>query len=489
MDIAIAGAGVGGLTAALLLSAGGHRVTVYESQSRVGGRLAFESEGEYRIDQGPTIVLLPQMLLSILEEGGLSPSRIPLIECDPLYDVHYADGIVLRKYRSAERQAEELERQFPGEGEGFRRFMRDVGKSFSQGKKQLLERPFLRSRDFFTAGNLTLLARMKAYRSARAVAATYFRSEKLIDAYSLQTLYIGGAPFASPGLYALLPYAEHAFGIWYVKGGYAALAPVLEEELRRRGVGIETIARVERVLTERGQCRGISVNGRTRTCDALVYNGDFPSMSDILPEPAPSRAYRPSSGCVLIYLGVEKRWPERTAHQFFLPPSLQRGMKQLFREGRIPDEPSFYVFNPVAIDDTAAPPGHSVLYMLIPVPPLGDVDWKQGTPPLVEHVLAEAERRGFPGLRAAIRWMKVRTPEDGAADGLYRGGSFGIAPTLGQSALFRPQFKPYPINGLYAVGASVHPGGGIPIVMQGAKLLADHIGPAARLQEVEEAIR
>ena len=85
------------------------------------------------------------------------------------------------------------------------------------------------------------------------------------------------------------------------------------------------------------------------------------------------------------------------------------------------------------------------------------------------------EELSFPGLKDAIEWMEVRTPADAETFGLFRGGSFGIGPTLLQSGVFRPQVKPFDVEGLYAVGASVHPGGGIPIVMQGAKLLAEQI--------------
>jgi phytoene desaturase len=117
---------------------------------------------------------------------------------------------------------------------------------------------------------------------------------------------------------------------------------------------------------------------------------------------------------------------------------------------------------------------------MIPAPPACAPFWQQKDiesriQSLADWVVAEAERRGFPGLRPSIVEQHVRTPLDAQASGLFQGGSFGIAPVMGQSGWMRPQFKPLPVQGLYAVGASTHPGGGVPIVMQGAKLLADHI--------------
>lgn len=477
MEVAFVGGGIGSLTAALLLSKQGKKVTVYERSDRLGGRLAYQEGGGYRIDQGPTIVLLPEMLLSILEEAGIDRSRIPLLECDPLYRIHYADGTIFHKWRNLESQIKELEQLFPDEVEGFKRYMADMEVAFNQGKEAFLERPFLRKREFYTLRNMSLLTKLKAYKSVRSFAHRYFRNEKLLDAFSLQTLYIGGAPFQAPALYTLLPYAEHAYGIWYVKGGYAGLVSILEKELRSRGVEIRTETLIEGLVLEKGRCVGVKVlDGKEILHDTVVYNGDFPHLASLLPKDSvPIKGYKPSSGTILLYLGLNKQWEDAVVHQFFLPKNLQGGLKDIFQKNRLPQDPSFYIFYPSAIDKEAAPPGESVMYMLIPAPPHGTVEWEYEVPDLVERVIDEAEKRGFPGLKAAIVWKDVRTPRDAEADGLYHGGSFGIAPTFGQSALFRPQIVPYKVQGLYAVGASVHPGGGIPIVMQGAKLLVNHL--------------
>ncbi|USB32907.1 phytoene desaturase family protein [Paenibacillus sp. YPG26] len=480
--VAIVGGGIGGLTAALMLNRHGVDVTLYEQKNKVGGRLAFEQEGAYRIDQGPTIVLLPEMLLSLLEEAGVSRSRITLLPCEPMYDIHYANGRKLTKYRERDAMAEELAKVFPGEEGGFIRFMERMEKLYPAGQESFLERSFPRRRDFFTPDNLRLMWRLRAYQSLRTAAAGYFSTSEVRDAFSLQSLYIGGAPHQTPGIYTMLPYAEHAFGVWMLKGGYASLPLVLEEELRRRGGTIETGRRIDQLVVENGVCRGVVAEGERQAYDAVLYNGEFTGMEELLVEgmegkPASrKRTFKPSSGCVLVYLGVRRRWSERRTHQFFLPESFMDHMHEVFEHGRIPGQPSYYVFNPAALDEEAAPPGESVLYMLIPVPPgLHGLSWADAAEPLVERVLEDAERRGFPGLRGAIAWRRIRTPEDAAADGLYGGGSFGIAPVLRQSGVYRPQPRPYNIRGLYAAGASIHPGGGVPIVMQGAGMASEQM--------------
>lgn len=476
---AVVGGGIGGLTAALMLNRHGVNVTLYEQKNEVGGRLAFEQEGAYRIDQGPTIVLLPDMLGSLLEEAGVSRSRITLLPCEPLYDIHYASGRMLTKYREREAMSAELARVFPGEEAGFNRFMDRMGQLYPVGRASFLERSFPRQRDFFTPDNLRLMWRLRAYQSLRASASGYFRTSEVQDAFSLQSLYIGGAPHQTPGIYTMLPYAEHAFGVWMLKGGYASLPALLEEELRARGGAVKLGSRIERLVVKEGVCRGVVADGEQQEYDAVLYNGEFPGLGALLGEGEPTsrkRTFKPSSGCVLVYLGVKRRWAERRAHQFFLPESLMNNMYEIFKQGRIPSHPSYYVFNPAALDEEAAPPGESVLYMLIPVPPdLPGLNWSEAAGPLVDRILENAEQRGFPGLRQAIAWRRVRTPEDAAADGLYGGGSFGIAPVLRQSGVYRPQPQPYSIRGLYAAGASIHPGGGVPIVMQGARMASEQM--------------
>ena len=147
-------------------------------------------------------------------------------------------------------------------------------------------------------------------------------------------------------------------------------------------------------------------------------------------------------------------------------------MKDVFERKMIPEDPAFYTFHPSIIDDSLAPAGKGVLYALIPVPSDTNIDWKNETE-WIEQIINCMENLHLPGLREAIELMEVRTPMEDELSGLYKGGSFGIAPTLSQSGVFRPQVKPYPFENLYAVGASIHPGGGIPLVMQGAKLLVD----------------
>ena len=477
-NVAIIGGGIGGMITALLLNRKGWKVTIYEKENQLGGRLAFHEGSDWRIDQGPTIVLLPQMIFDILEEAGIAKEQLNFTLCEPLTSIHFADGNVLHKYLDQEKQVAEIERIAPGEGENFKQYMRDLQMIYEEAKPVFLERTFPRKRSLFAWRNLVTLWRAKTHKSVKSLANRYFVDPRLRHAFSLQTLYIGGAPQQTPGLYSLIPYAEQAFGIWYLQGGYAQLAKLLQTELIKRGVTLSLGKRVEGLQFQGNRCSGVIVNATTTLHDAVVYNGDFPQIQSLLGDKAKQTArktYQPSSGCILVYLKTDRRWTNLNAHQFFLPSSFDEQLHRIYKKNQMPNEPAYYVFQPQSIDPKLAERKETLLYLLIPVPSAGTHDWEAAAEHLVNQVLNDLEKRALPDLRAAIVEKSVRTPAQAKQFGLFDGGSFGIAPSWLQSGMFRPQIEIKPFEHLYAVGASIHPGGGIPIVMQGARLLAEHL--------------
>ncbi|MGE6413535.1 phytoene desaturase family protein [Planococcus kocurii] len=474
MKIAMVGGGVGGLMGALYLSNMGFDVTILEKEKKLGGRLTFVERDGFKVDQGPTIVLLPEMFQELLQQAGIKAEDIELLLCDPLYSIRFPDGTVYTKYPDIDRQLQEIENVFPTEKEGFLRFISEGRERFKIGKSSFLEHSFVKKADFWTAGNIKKLLKLKPHQSVNKLMSNYFRDERLQLAYSLQSLYIGGDPFRAPAMYALVPFSEHEHGVYYLKGGYGSLIPVLEKELRaRNNVTIKTEISVQQIVIENQQAKGIETAEGFEAFDAIVYNGDFPGIEKIVPAQK-KRKYTASSGCVLLYFGLNKVYEEGNVHQFFMGDSYEDHMDDVFMKKQKTENPAIYTFHPSKIDDSLAPEGKGVLYVLVPVPSGTDIDWANDTV-WIDKIIDRMEKLAFPNFREAVEWMEIRTPKEAEAFGLFKGGSFGIGPTLFQSGVFRPQVKPFKTDHLYAVGASVHPGGGIPIVMQGAKLLAEQI--------------
>ncbi len=480
--IAIVGSGIGGLTAALLLSHEGYEVTIFEGHDNLGGRLTYlhhEWAGNSeRIDRGPTIVLLPEMINELLQLGGMDVNPLHWHRCDPMYSLHYADGSSLVKYANIQAMEAEIERFAPGEGAAFRKYIADMQHRFDVGKPAFLEKSFIRSKDFWTYRNVRTLLQLGAHRSVRKDVKRYFHDPRLIDAFSLQSLYIGGNPYSTPSIYSLVGYSEHQHGVWYLQGGYGGLVQHIERELRNRSnVTLHLNSKVDQIETTHRNVRGLRVEGEVLAFDAVIYNGDFPALNALLNDRMSVQRQRfiASSGCFLLYLGIQGKYEQRMMHEFWMGRNFSQHMKDVFTRPSLPQDPSIYTFYPSIHDTTLThDPNDSILYVLVPVPSGDLMDWESSADRYANHIISQLELRGFPELRSRLRWLQTRTPTEAKRDGLYAGGSFGIAPALTQSGVFRPQVKPFPqIKGLFAVGASVHPGGGIPIVMQGAKLVQE----------------
>jgi phytoene desaturase len=475
MKTVIVGGGIGGLITALYLSNRGEEVVILEKDAKLGGRLALVEKDGFTVDKGPTIVLLPEIIHTILEEVGVDPNQIEMVRVDPLYSLTYSDNTTFLKWSDREKQLAEINRVFPGEEQSFIHYLETMNDRFKLGKSVFLDRHFMNKRDFFSFTSLAALVKLKAYQSVEKQTAQFFKDKRLQEAFSLQTLYIGGAPSTSPALYSLVSFSEHYHGIWYIKGGYGSLVPVLEKELRKRGVEIHLNTGVDRIEETNNFVQAVYSKEKHFSADRFVMNGEIPLMQTLFPEKKTQKQkYVSSSSCLLLYFGLDTIYEDANVHQFYMSRDFNQNMQEIFVDKKIPSNPSLYAFHPSIIDESLAPDGKAVLYVLVPVPSGSSVDWEQ-IDEFVDMCLDTLESWHFPKLREHIEWMDVRTPKHAEAEGLYQGGSFGLAPVLKQSGVFRPQIKPFGRENVYAVGASIHPGGGIPIVMQGAKLLSDYL--------------
>ncbi|PYZ94413.1 phytoene desaturase [Salipaludibacillus keqinensis] len=473
MNTAIIGGGIGGMITALYLNLKGEEVSIYEKENRLGGRLSYTGQDGFKVDEGPTIVLLPHMIREILKEVQFDMSKIDMVRIDPIYPLHFRDGTTFMKWSDPDKQKQEIDNHFPGESVHYAAYMKDMAHRFEKGKEAFLDRAFVSKRSFWSRKNVNTLMKLKAYQTVKNQTRKYFQAKQLQEAFSLQTLYIGGSPEQTPAIYSLVPFSEHEHGIWYIKGGYAYLAQLLTEELANRGVHIKYGAEVEDIQVEKNRATSLTVHSKQIYYDRFILNGDFP-VAEKLVNKKTSRSYTPSAGCLLIYLGIEGQLNTKHVHQFFMGRNLDKQMEEIFTQKKLPEDPSFYLFHPSIIDDTLAPVGKSVAYILIPVPTSSDIT-REEFEAYANKMIKELKARLDPDIEDKILWKQIRTPKEAKRDGLFEGGSFGLAPTLFQSGVFRPQVKPFAYDNIYAVGASIHPGGGVPIVMQGAKVLSEYL--------------
>ncbi|MGL4821065.1 MAG: phytoene desaturase family protein, partial [Bacilli bacterium] len=228
MSVVVVGAGIGGLVTAIMLQQQGFQVRIVERNTRGGGRLAFVERDGYRVDRGPTIVLMPDQVHRTLRACGIGADEYTLERIDPLYTVNFPDGKAYSKYSNPDAQLAYLAEHWPEERENWDKWYAEMGERFEYGEAAILNETFFKKSALLSTDTVKLAMRMRLYETVARGVKRYFQTPHLQEAYSLQTLYIGGNPFDVPFVYNLVSYSEHAHGIWYVKGGYASLVRVLE---------------------------------------------------------------------------------------------------------------------------------------------------------------------------------------------------------------------------------------------------------------------
>ena len=481
--VVVVGAGLGGLAAAVRLRHRGFRVTMLERHAHPGGRCGlWESEG-FRFDTGPTLLLMVDYLRAVFREVGREMDHyLELRQLDPNYRVHYADGSTLDVTSRINAMLEGVERIEPGVGPRFLRFLSETSRLYRIGLDGFVDKPVHHRGDFFSLKNAALLVRGRAMERLQRMVGRYFRTSKLRETFSFQSLYLGLSPYDSPAIYSLLPYAEVAGGIFFPMGGMHAIPRALArlaEELGveiRYGADVTSLERAGRRITA-----ALLADGGRVAADLVLANADLPYVyATLLGEPYPRiDRYDFSCSAFLMYLGLDRRYPVLPHHTLVVPQDLRRTCEEIFQGHRVPADPAYYLCNPSKTDPSLAPPGCENLYVLVPVPgqePGREIDWSVAGPRLEAEMLTRLERFGLADIRRHIVTRRTFTPADFTGHfSATRGEAFGLSHGIDQVGWFRPHNRHPRYGNLYFVGQSTHPGCGVPMVLISSRLVAARI--------------
>lgn len=489
MRVVVIGAGLGGLAAAARLGAAGHQVTVYESAAGVGGKLGVLERDGFTFDTGPSLLTIPAVLAKLFDDtggpGDLTPSRV-----DPAFAYTFADGSTLTLPHDAADIPTAMDAAFgAGSGDAWRRLHSRSRRLWELVGEPVLRRPV----------SLPALARMSARPAdLRAVAPWQTldglgrrmlpdpRMRMWLNRYAT---YSGSDPRRTPAVLAVTSFVEQEFGAWYVEGGLRRIVDALARRCADLGVQIHTGARVSEVLTAGGRARGVRVDGREVTADVVICNADAETLyGALLPAGAAAgmrrrvaRTPRSMAGFVML-LGLDAAGPRPPAHRVYFPHDYDAEFDAIFgRRPRPVGDPTVYVHAP---DDPALrPDDHSEGWFVMVNAPTHDpgtgVDWD--APGLRErytrHLLGVLATRGV-DIDGRIRFIETLTPADlQRRTGAPGGAIYGTASHGPRAALRRPANRS-PVPGLYLVGGSAHPGGGIPLVLMSAEIVVGLIGAA-----------
>lgn len=483
-SVIVIGAGIGGIVAATHLAQHGLHVTVVEKNSRPGGRCDRLSREGHHFDTGPTLLVMP--LLYEAEFRALGTSMHDVLELqrvDPTYHLVFDDGSQLALTSDLKSMQAQLESMQPGSFQGFLRYMKEGGQHYQLGMEKLVNRDFRAASDFFTPSNLSLLFRLKPFVNHYRNMSAYFTNPLLKSAFTFQDVYMGLSPFEAPATFSMMSYTELAHGVFYPKGGMFSIAEALIKLARAAGVEFMFNAPVERIDVNARHARGVDLPDGRLEADVVLANADLPYVyQNLLPRDGLTKAFdrkRFSCSVISFFWGMDKTYEMLGPHTLFLASDYRENFECIIRDLGLPANPSLYVHAPARLDPSMAPSGQDTLIAIVPVGHIGEngeQDWGKLRDEARQHVFQRLAILGITDIESHLKFEMTYTPLSWRKRyNLVKGSTHGLSHTLTQLAYFRPHNRHGRYKNLYFVGASTHPGTGLPTAMVSGRLVAQRI--------------
>ncbi|HYO64248.1 MAG TPA: phytoene desaturase family protein [Pyrinomonadaceae bacterium] len=483
--VIVVGAGLGGLAAAVRLSARGRRVVVLEKNETPGGKVNVHRAAGYTFDTGASLLTMRHVVADLFASAGRRlEDYLTLEPLEPLCRYTWPDGARLDASSDLGKTERAIRDLAPEDAGAFRRFIEDARRKYEVAERTFLAHSLNDLPKLLRPRYARDLAALSTWRTLSSHVGKYFRSPHLRQLFNRFATYNGSSPYRAPATFALIPFVEFGLGAWYVRGGVYELPRALVRLSRELGAEVRTGAEVEEILFEAGRARGVRLaGGETLRGGAVVANADASETYRklIAPEVGRSRAARrlaraeASLSGFVVLAGARRRYGQLAHHNIFFSRDYAAEFRALFDELRPAAEPTVYVCAASRTDPTQAPPGCENLFVLVNAPATSDrTRWPEEAEGYRDAVMRRLEGFGLEGLRASVEYEHVITPEDFRRTyRAHRGALYGPSSNGLLSAFLRPPNRAPGLAGLYFAGGTTHPGGGIPLVLLSGKMAAE----------------
>jgi phytoene desaturase len=481
--VVIVGAGPGGLASAMLLAKAGLEVTIVEKRGVVGGRTSTMEMDGFRFDVGPTFFLYPQVLREIFAATGHSLEKeVPMYRLDPQYRLVFGAGGQVDATPDVERMKQQIAAISPADAARLESYFRDNREKLERFAP-ILQTAFESWRDLLRPEMLRMLPLVRPWRSLDSDLRKYFQDDRIRLGFSFQSKYLGMSPFSCPSLFSILSFLEYEHGVFHPVGGCGAVTQAMARIAEGMGVKILLNAPVEEMLFEGRRVVGVRTGNETIATDAVVVNADFAqAMQRLVPNHlrrrwTNARIAKKQFSCstFMMYLGLEGSYDDVKHHTIYLSKNYEQNLRDIEREHRLTTEdPSFYVQNACVTDPTLAPEGMSTLYVLVPVThENANVNWDRQEAAFRAMALRQLEKIGITDVERRIRVERRLTPAGWNSEfHLHLGATFSMAHSLKQMLHLRPHNRFEDLEGVYLVGGGTHPGSGLPVIFESARITA-----------------
>jgi phytoene desaturase len=490
-NVIVIGAGCGGLSVASQMAKQGRKTLLLEQSELIGGCCStYESNG-YKFDLGASIIEDPASIDRLFNRLGTSVFKeVDLISCDPTYTVITRNGTKMKFPSSIEETAKEIAKVSPEDLKGFHDFCEKF-KGFLDGAKEFFYMPANNLSDMMEivkknpamGKSLGLI-----FSSYQDVISKYFKNETVRESLSYQSLFIGLPPELCQGLYALIPYLEHG-GMYYSKGGMGGIPQAIKRVGEKLGLEVRTKTPVAKVIIRNKKAVGVKLEDGTEiSADIIISDIHAKSLyfnligEEHLPwiVKAGLRSYEPSINAPMLYMGVDYKPPLESHHTLFTIPvkDMNDYWWNVYEKDGYAKEPFGIISWTSGSDPELAPKGHHVLIITMPPARIryAGSDWAKEKPALIESTIDYLSKKYIPGLKEHVKLAEFATPVDFEKRlRIPEGSIYAIRQDFTSTTIFRPSSKSKCIDNLYLVGASTHPGGGVPVTICSGMIVADMI--------------
>ena len=478
--VVVVGAGLSGLSCALHLLGAGHDVVVLERKDHPGGRAGrIDMEG-FRVDTGPTVLTMPDLLDEAFAAVGTSVhEHLELLPLAPAYRAAFADGSTVDVHTEHRRMVEEVTRLAgPREAVGYLRLRRWLTRLYQVEMRAFIDAQFDSPLDL-VGPDLVRLAALGGFGRLAPAIGRHLRDDRLRRIFSFQALYAGVPPERALAAYGVIAYMDTVAGVYFPKGGMRAIGEAMADAATKAGAVLrfgESVQHLERA--GESVTAVITAEGERLPCDHVVLTTELPTSYRLLghrPRRWPSHRYSPSA--VVLHLGTDRTWDHLRHHTISFGTQWEGTFTEIIDHGVTMSDPSLLITQPTLTDPSLAPDGHHLFYVLAPTPNLAaaDIDWDREGPRYRDALIATLEERGMTGLNRSVRAERMITPADWAREGMVHGTPFSLAHTFAQTGPFRPRNTVPGITNAFLAGCGTTPGVGLPTVLVSGKLAAARV--------------
>ena len=480
--VIVIGSGFGGLASALRLRARGFNVTLVEKHPDLGGRARVFKKGNFIYDGGPTVITAPYLFEELFSLFNKNISEyVKIVPLNLWYRFVFSDGKTFDYSGNEKLMEKEIKKFSESDYEGYNKLVNFTEKIFNKGFTELSDKPF--NNLTFMLKQIPALLNLKSYKSVYGLVSKYISNDKLRRVFSMHPLLVGGNPFTTTSIYALILFLEKKWGIHYSIGGTGSVVKALEKLMEEEGVKILKNSEVTEIILDNKNVKSVKINtSKIINCDYVVCNSDPPNVYKNLIKSKNNynflfkqkmKRMDYSMGLFVYYFGSKKQYKNVAHHTIYFGNSYEKHLDKIFEKKILSDDISYYLHRPSATDPSMAPNGQDAFYVLVPVPNnLSNINWSDKGEKFKNLVLDKMDKSVLPGIKENVVNDFYLTPDYFEKDlDTLHGSGFSIQPKFSQSAYFRFHNKSEVFNNLYFVGAGTHPGAGMPGVISSAKVL------------------